>query len=62
MIGIPSGCEIRAFPAIEQSRHWRASIPGQSPPMEGWICPALFRYYDAAPPELYVKADPLPAE
>ena len=29
------------------------------PPMEGWICPALFKYYDAAPEELYVKADPL---
>ncbi len=32
------------------------------PPMEGWICPALFRYYDRAPAELYVKAEPLPAK
>jgi len=25
--------------------------------MEGWLCPALFRYFDKAPPELYVKAE-----
>ena len=28
-----------------------------NPPMEGWLCPALFRYFDKAPPELYVKAE-----
>lgn len=27
------------------------------PPMEGWICPAMFKYYGEAPKELYVKAD-----
>lgn len=31
-----------------------------NPPMEGWLCPALFQYYRDAPAELYVKADPLP--
>jgi hypothetical protein len=31
----------------------------EDPPMEGWICPAMFHYYDKAPRELYVKADPL---
>ena len=31
------------------------------PPMEGWLCPALFRYFDSAPPELYVKAEPKPS-
>jgi hypothetical protein len=30
----------------------------KGPPMEGWICPALFKYYDEPPAELYVKADP----
>ena len=24
---------------------------------EGWLCPALFRYYEQAPNELYVKAE-----
>ena len=27
--------------------------------MEGWLCPALFHYFDAAPPELYIRAEPL---
>ena len=26
---------------------------------EGWLCPALFMYLDAAPAELYVKAEPI---
>jgi len=26
---------------------------------EGWLCPALFRYYDEAPKEIYIKAEPL---
>ena len=25
---------------------------------EGWLCPALFKYYDKAPSELYAKAEP----
>jgi hypothetical protein len=29
------------------------------PPMEGWLCPALFKYFDAAPETLYAKAEPL---
>ncbi len=30
-------------------------------PMEGWLCPALGLYFKAAPPRLFVKAEPLPA-
>ena len=26
--------------------------------IEGWLCPALFKYFDKAPPELYAKAEP----
>ncbi len=26
---------------------------------EGWLCPALFKYFDEAPPTLYAKAEPL---
>jgi hypothetical protein len=26
---------------------------------EGWLCPALFKYFDDAPPKLYAKAEPL---
>jgi hypothetical protein len=29
------------------------------PNMEGWLCPALFKYFDEAPEVIYVKAEPL---
>ncbi len=25
--------------------------------IEGWLCPALFKYFDEAPPELYARAE-----
>lgn len=28
--------------------------------MEGWLCPALFLYFQAAPQRIFVKAEPLP--
>ena len=28
------------------------------PPAEGWLCPALFKYYDKAPEWIYVRVDP----
>jgi hypothetical protein len=27
---------------------------------EGWLCPALFKYFDSAPEQLFVKAEALP--
>jgi hypothetical protein len=30
------------------------------PAMEGWLCSALFKYFDEAPRELYIRADELP--
>jgi hypothetical protein len=52
------------FPGYQKRLTWLR--PGASgnyyrmddPPMEGWLCPALFRYYREAPKELYVKAEP----
>ena len=29
------------------------------PPMEGWLCPALFKYYTEPPLKIFVKAEPL---
>jgi hypothetical protein len=29
---------------------------------EGWLCPALFRYFDATPAEIYVQIKPKTAE
>lgn len=55
----------RPFPSFEKKLTWlKGDRTGNTyrlnePEMEGWICPALFKYYDQAPPELYVKADPI---
>ena len=54
----------KPFPDYEKKlTHTRSDGVGNyyrldDPPMEGWICPALFKYYDEPPAELYVKADP----
>jgi hypothetical protein len=51
------------FPSYQKKLVWRREEDGgnwyacDDPPMEGWLCPALFRYFDVAPPELYVKAE-----
>jgi hypothetical protein len=29
------------------------------PAMEGWLCPALFKYFPEAPEKLYARAEPL---
>lgn len=51
------------FPGYQRKLVWRREEMGgnwyaaDEPPMEGWLCPALVRYFDKAPPELYVKAE-----
>jgi hypothetical protein len=53
----------KPFPGHEYKLTWlRGDQTGNfykldDPPMEGWICPAMFKYYRGAPKELYVKAD-----
>ncbi len=53
----------REFPGYQKRLTWvRGDSTGnwyrlEKPPMEGWLCPALFKYYREAPKELYVKAD-----
>ena len=52
------------FPGYQKKLTWLRGDTGgnyyrlDDPPMEGWICPALFRYYRSAPRNLYVKAEP----
>ncbi len=52
------------FPGYQKKLTWlRGDMGGnyyrmEEPAMEGWICPAMFRYYQAAPKDLYVKAEP----
>jgi hypothetical protein len=51
------------FPGHQKSLHWLRGDGGgnwyrlDDPPMEGWICPAMFKYYQSAPTTLYVKAE-----
>jgi hypothetical protein len=52
------------FPGYAVEIEWRREEYGgnwyYSPQfeMEGWLCPALFKYFDKAPPKLYVRAEP----
>jgi len=54
------------FPGYTIKLEWRREDYGgnwyYSPQldMEGWLCPALFRYFTEAPPELYATAEPKP--
>lgn len=51
------------FPDFQRKLTWvRADGTGNwyrqdDPPMEGWLCPALFKYYRTAPRAIYVKAE-----
>jgi hypothetical protein len=52
------------FPGYEVRLEWRRSEYGgnwyYAPQyeMEGWLCPALFKYFPEAPRELYARAEP----
>lgn len=53
------------FPGHQKKLTWLRGDSGgnyyslDDPPMEGWICPAMFKYYSTAPMALYVKAEPI---
>lgn len=55
----------KSFPGHERKLTWVREASGgnyyslEDPPMEGWICPAMFKYYREAPKEIYVKAEPI---
>lgn len=52
------------FPGYQARFEWRRDEHGGnwyfSPDLEieGWLCPALFRYFDTAPRELYAQFKP----
>ncbi len=53
----------QAFPGHQKVLKWLRGDGGgnyysfDDPPMEGWICPAMFKYYEKAPANLYVRAE-----
>lgn len=54
-----------AFPGFQRRLEWvREDMEGNwyradEPPMEGWLCPALFKFFETAPQEIFVKAEPI---
>lgn len=54
----------RPFAGYQEQLHWVRPESGgnryrlSKPAMEGWLCPALFRYFPTTPKQLYVRADP----
>jgi hypothetical protein len=52
------------FPGFTAKLEWRREEYGGnwyfSPDftLEGWLCPALLKYFETAPREIYVKAEP----
>jgi hypothetical protein len=53
------------FPGFQRRLEWvREEMNGNwyradEPPGEGWLCPALFRFFETAPPEVFVRAEPI---
>jgi hypothetical protein len=51
------------FPGYKVKLEWRREEYGgnwyfsRDFKMEGWLCPALFKYFEKAPKEIYVKAE-----
>jgi len=51
------------FPDYEEKLIWRRSdgignwYYSQKYDIEGWLCPAMYKYFRKAPKELYIKAD-----
>ncbi len=56
------------FPGYVAKLEWRREEMGGnwyfSPSfgIEGWLCPALFKYFETAPKEFYAKAEPVQAK
>ncbi len=52
------------FPGYSEKLVWRREESGGNwyyndrLKMEGWLCPALFKYFPKAPREIYVKVEP----
>jgi len=52
-----------AFPQYQRKLVWLREESGgnwyqlENTEMEGWLCPALFKYYQSAPQEIFIKAE-----
>lgn len=56
---------VHPFPGSQRKLSWLRPEAGgnwyraDEPALDGWLCPALFKYFEQAPAELYVRAEPL---
>ncbi len=50
-------CSLSQLP--DNGNWYRGLVFGEE--MVGWLCPALFCYFEQAPAKIYAKAEPLPA-
>ena len=54
------------FPAYQVKLKWKKEEYGgnwyswQEKNLEGWLCPALFKYFNETPSEIYCKCEQLP--
>ena len=46
-----------SFTRVREGEFGGTWYRSDEPPMEGWLCPALFKYFEEAPPIIYVKAE-----
>lgn len=52
------------FPGCNEKLEWRRAESGGNwyfsdhYQIEGWLCPALLKYFSSAPREIYVRAEP----
>src|ERR1017187_1807682 len=71
VVGIPGATNgfrltfsARPFPGYQKKLVWLRGDTGgnyyklEGTRKEGWLCPAMLHYYQTAPKELYVKAEP----
>ncbi|MEJ2044511.1 MAG: hypothetical protein P8X89_14685 [Reinekea sp.] len=55
---------LKPFPGYQEHLNWvREDYEGnwyqlEGRNMEGWLCPALYKYFDKAPKNIFVKAEP----
>jgi hypothetical protein len=62
--GVTAVFSAQPFPGFQHEFEWRREEYGGNwyysaeYDMEGWLCPALFNYFDAAPQKLFVQIKP----
>lgn len=58
----------KPFPGFQTVFDWRREEMGgnwyfnQEVDMEGWLCPALFKYFETAPEKIYVQFKAIPTD